>query len=396
MEQQSQPQLTVTEPAMPASGVLVVDKPQGVTSHDVVAAARGALHTRKVGHAGTLDPMATGVLVIGFGDATRLLNIIVDHDKTYEATIRLGQATDTDDADGTPVDPAAVTASLRIDVDAAAATFREEWACVIDGTRGDDDGAPTDRADAGSAVRALLEYLIADRLTGRIEQVPNAFSAIKIDGRRAYDLAREGRDVTLAARPVTIGAFDVLDMRLGWTTAASAGEPLVGNAPGDGFIPVIDLDVRVTCSAGTYIRALARDLGAMLGVGGHLTRLRRTRVGRFAADAPTVVAARAESKTFVNRDGQSVTRNRAVIDRGMALVAAILPMDAAVRTAMPTVDITARDAADLRFGRRIAADVHGPTAAIVSAHDGSPADVVAIVERARRGEAKPVAVFAAH
>ena len=398
MEQQSQPQLTVTEPAMPASGVLVVDKPQGVTSHDVVAAARGALHTRKVGHAGTLDPMATGVLVIGFGDATRLLNIIVDHDKTYEATIRLGQATDTDDADGTPVDPAAVAASLRIDVDAAAATFREEWACVIDGTRGDDDGAPTDRADAGSAVRALLEHLIADRLTGRIEQVPNAFSAIKIDGRRAYDLAREGRDVTLAARPVTIGEFAVLDMRFGWTEAAATGGPLLdsASAPDAGVIPVIDLDVRVTCSAGTYIRALARDLGAMLGVGGHLTRLRRTRVGRFAVDAPTVVAARAESRTFVNRDGETVTRNRAVIDRGETLASAILPMDAAVRTAMPTIDITARDAANLRFGRRIGADVHGPTAAIVPAHDGTPADVVAIVERARRGEAKPVAVFAAH
>ena len=368
MEQQPQQHTITSEPAMPASGVLVVDKPQGVTSHDVVAAARGALHTRKVGHAGTLDPMATGVLVIGFGDATRLLNIIVDHDKTYEATIRLGQATDTDDADGTPIDPAAVAASLPID------------------------------AGSADAIRERIERIIGERLTGRIDQVPNAFSAIKIDGRRAYDLAREGKDVTLAARPVTIGEFAVLDMRFGWTEAAAAGGPLFdsASAPDAGVIPVIDLDVRVTCSAGTYIRALARDLGAMLGVGGHLTRLRRTRVGRFAVDAPTVVAARAESRTFVNRDGETVTRNRAVIERGETLAAAILPMDAAVRTAMPTIDITARDAANLRFGRRIGADVHGPTAAIVPAHDGTPADVVAIVERARRGEAKPVAVFAAH
>ncbi|WP_125967515.1 tRNA pseudouridine synthase B [Bifidobacterium samirii] len=387
---------------MPASGVLVVDKPQGVTSHDVVAAARGAVHTRKVGHAGTLDPMATGVLVVGFGDATRLLNIIVDHDKTYEATIRLGQATDTDDADGTPVDPAAVAASLRIDAGAADPTFRDDWMRIVGGREsgGDTpaDGIGAGDADVSTALRARIERVIGERLTGRIEQVPNAFSAIKIDGRRAYDLAREGKDVTLAARPVTIGEFAVLGMRLGRTEADAAGGPLLDSASAADavLIPVIDLDVRVTCSAGTYIRALARDLGAMLGVGGHLTRLRRTRVGRFAVDAPNVVTARAESKTFVNRDGETVTRNRAVIDRGETLAAAILPMDAAVRTAMPVVEIDAAAAVDLRFGRRIAADVHGPTAAIVPAHDGTPADVVAIVERARRGEAKPVAVFAAH
>lgn len=271
------------------SGLLVIDKPQGVTSHDVVAAVRGALHMKRVGHAGTLDPMATGVLVVGFGNATRLLNYIVDHNKTYEATIRLGQRTTTDDAEGE--------------------LLPGEWA-------------------ASFPSRQAVEQLITERFTGRIEQVPNVYSAIKVNGQRAYDLAREGKDVELKARPVTIEEFNVRQARYGYTHSNRAGAELVdavvADTASDGWIaniapredmqPVMELDVTVTCSAGTYIRALARDLGEELGVGGHLTMLRRTRVGRFSVDMPNVMSAHAESKTFINREGMEVTRNRAVLD----------------------------------------------------------------------------------
>jgi tRNA pseudouridine55 synthase len=202
-----------------SSGILLVDKPQGLTSHDVVARTRRAAGTRKVGHAGTLDPMATGLLVLGINSSTRLLTYLVGLDKEYFATIRLGVSTDSDDADGAVVS----TTSTRDVTDAA--------------------------IEAGVA-----------RLRGPISQVPSTVSAIKVDGRRAYALAREGEEVVLAARPVTISAFEILDRR------------------GD------DLHVRVECSSGTYIRALARDLGADLGVGGHLTALRRTRIGPFSID----------------------------------------------------------------------------------------------------------------
>ncbi|MGA1827266.1 tRNA pseudouridine(55) synthase TruB [Microbacterium sp.] len=205
---------------MVASGVLLVDKPGGMTSHDVVARARKALGTRRIGHAGTLDPMATGLLILGVEASTRLLTYIVGLDKTYEATIRLGATTDTDDADG-----------------------------VI--------GAVT---DAAAVDPAAITAAIAD-LTGEISQVPSRVSAIKVGGRRAYDRVRAGEEVELAARTVTVSRFDVLrDRRDG------------------GFL---DLDVVVDSSSGTYIRALARDLGEALGVGGHLTALRRTRIGPF-------------------------------------------------------------------------------------------------------------------
>jgi tRNA pseudouridine55 synthase len=207
------------------SGILLVDKPQGVTSHDVVARARRLLGTRKVGHAGTLDPMATGLLLLGVDSATRLLTYLVGLDKEYLATIRLGVATDTDDAEGEVV---ATTDASRV-------------------------------SDAAVAAGILAR-------NGAIEQVPSTFSAIKVDGRRAYDRARAGEAVELAARNVTIHDFELL---------ASRREGAV-----------VDLDVRVACSSGTYVRALARDLGAGLGVGGHLTALRRTRVGPFGvADA---------------------------------------------------------------------------------------------------------------
>ena len=210
-----------------SGGILLVDKPGGVTSHDIVARARRALNTRKIGHAGTLDPMATGLLVLGVGHATRLLTYVVGLDKTYEATIRLGVTTDSDDA----------------------------------------DGVETARADAGGVADDAIHRGIRT-LTGPISQVPSTVSAIKVGGRRAYDLARAGEQVELKARDVVISRFEVRGIRRG----------------GD----VVDVDVVVDCSSGTYIRALARDLGADLGVGGHLTALRRTRIGPFdVADAVT-------------------------------------------------------------------------------------------------------------
>ncbi|WP_447949489.1 tRNA pseudouridine(55) synthase TruB [Microbacterium aurum] len=225
------------------NGILLVDKPQGITSHDVVARARRALGTRKIGHAGTLDPMATGLLILGVGPATRLLTYIVGLDKTYEATIRLGVSTDSDDADGTT----------------------------------------TAQADA-AALAAVTDERIRDgiaALTGEISQVPSTVSAIKIGGKRAYDLARAGEEVQLKARTVTVSRFEVRPSTSSGTGAGSAA----ASGSRDG---VIDLDVVVDCSSGTYIRALARDLGAALGVGGHLTALRRTRIGPFrVADAAT-------------------------------------------------------------------------------------------------------------
>lgn len=210
-----------------SGGILLVDKPGGVTSHDVVARARRALNTRKIGHAGTLDPMATGLLVLGVGHSTRLLTYVVGLDKTYEAVIRLGVSTDSDDA----------------------------------------DGLETARTDAGGVDDEAIRRGIRS-LTGPISQVPSTVSAIKVGGRRAYDLARAGEEVELKARDVVVSRFEVRGIRR------------------DGGI--VDVDVIVDCSSGTYIRALARDLGADLGVGGHLTALRRTRVGPFdVADAVT-------------------------------------------------------------------------------------------------------------
>jgi tRNA pseudouridine55 synthase len=202
------------------AGVVVVDKPAGWTSHDVVARVRRLAGTRKVGHAGTLDPMATGVLVVGLNKATRLLGYLALDDKAYEADIRLGESTLTDDAEGE------VTATA--------------------------DASALSEHDLAAAVEAL---------TGDLEQVPSAVSAVKVDGRRSYARVRQGEEVALAPRPVHVSAFDVLAVR-------RDGER-------------VDVDVTVACSSGTYVRALARDLGDALGVGGHLTRLRRTRVGDF-------------------------------------------------------------------------------------------------------------------
>lgn len=254
---------------MVSPGILLVDKPGGMTSHDVVARVRRAFGTRKVGHAGTLDPMATGLLVLGIEGATRLLTFIVGADKTYEATIRLGSRTTTDDAEGeiTREAPAhAVGAVTRAQIDAGVATLR-----------------------------------------GEISQVPSAVSAIKVDGRRAYDRVRAGEAAELAARAVTVSRFDVLAERR--TRQA------------------IDLDVVVDCSSGTYIRALARDLGDALGVGGHLTALRRTRVGPFAVSDAAASDDLAE--------------------------APLLTPAAAASAVLPVFEVSAEEARDLRHGKRL-------------------------------------------
>lgn len=222
----------------PHGGILLLDKDEGWTSHDAVAKSRRAFGTRKVGHAGTLDPMATGLLVLGAGPATRLLTHLVGLDKTYTTTIRLGIATVTDDREG---EPTAVADSAAV-----------------------------------AAVLANPEQIAAEvlALTGDIEQAPSAVSAIKVDGQRAYDRVRAGEAVELKRRPVTIHEFEIAAPRAGTADDGTA---------------VIDIDATVRCSTGTYIRALARDLGAALGIGGHLIALRRTAVGPFSVtDAGTI------------------------------------------------------------------------------------------------------------
>ncbi|MFI1459605.1 tRNA pseudouridine(55) synthase TruB [Nocardia carnea] len=249
-------------------GLLIVDKPTGPTSHDIVARARKLLHTKKVGHAGTLDPMATGVLVLGVERATKLLGLLTLTTKAYTATIRLGCATTTDDAEGEVLTTAAA-------------------------------GHITD-ADIAGGVAVL---------TGDIQQVPATVSAIKVGGERAYARHRAGEEVKLAARPVTVSRFDVLARR-------DIAEP-----------DVVDLDVVVECSSGTYIRALARDLGAALGVGGHLTALRRTRVGPFTLEHARTLEQLAEDPV------------------------PSLDIDAAVRLSFPHRVIGADDVEKLRDGR---------------------------------------------
>lgn len=312
-------------------GLIVIDKPQRVTSHDVVAAVRSVLHVKRVGHAGTLDPMATGVLVIGFGYATRLLNYIVDHHKTYEATIRLGLRTTTEDAEGEII----------------------EWPA---------EEREHVRAQIAALSREVIEQAINTHLMGEISQVPSSYSAVKINGKHAYDLAREGKEVALEPRQVTVDSFDVLAVH----------EP-------DAAQGTRDIDVRVTCSAGTYIRALGRDLGHILGVGGYLTRLRRTHVGAFSLEGPHVLPARSEEHSFTTRDGRHESRMRARLDTTQEqLLGASLTMGQAARMTMPVVDIDDRQAQDLRYGRSIDVAVSTATAAIAHPADGDD-DLVAII-----------------
>ncbi len=247
------------------AGIVVVDKPSGWTSHDVVGRVRRLAGTRKVGHAGTLDPMATGVLVLGVGRATRLLGHLQLADKEYLATIRLGQATVTDDAEGDVV-----------------------------------SAAPAGQLDADAITAAMAP------LTGSIEQVPSSVSAIKVEGQRSYARVRAGQDVDLPARPVTVETFELGEVRR--------------------HDDVVDADVRVVCSSGTYVRALARDLGAALGVGGHLTMLRRTRVGAFDL---------ASARTLDDLETDFVMTG----------------LDVAARSSFPTLDLDDALATDVRFGR---------------------------------------------
>jgi tRNA pseudouridine55 synthase len=280
-------------------GLLVVDKPAGWTSHDVVARIRRLAGIRRVGHAGTLDPMATGVLVIGVGRGTRLLGHLALADKDYDATMRLGVITSTDDADGVVV-------------------------------------AECDASGVGDhALEMAMKKFVGD-----IEQVPSAVSAVKVDGERAYKRARRGEDVQLAARPVQVARFDVIARR------------------GD------DVDVAVSCSTGTYVRALARDVGAALGVGAHLIALRRTRVGGFGIDIAR-------------------TLDELAADLG------IVPLADAVAAAFPRVDVSEQDARRLTFGQRVdVADVP-PEPFGVFAPDGS---VVALGER-HDGRLRTLVVF---
>lgn len=274
----------------PEPGLVIVDKPGGMTSHDVVGRCRRIFGTRKVGHAGTLDPMATGVLVVGIERATKILGLLTATDKSYAATIRLGQTTSTEDAEGEVLQTVPA-------------------------------GHVTDAA-IGAAVAALR---------GDIAQIPSAVSAIKVDGERAYKLAREGRTVELAARPVRIYRFDVTAIR-------RAGD-------------FVDVDVDVDCSSGTYIRALARDVGAAVGVGGHLTALRRTRVGRFGLE---------ESRTLEElADGPRLS----------------YPLGEACLLAFPRRELTAQEAESARHGRAMTpAGIDGIYAA--TAPDG---DVIALL-----------------
>jgi tRNA pseudouridine55 synthase len=288
------------------SGLLIVDKPAGWTSHDVVAKLRKLAGTKRVGHAGTLDPMATGVLVVGIEKATRLLGYLTLAEKEYAATIRLGQTTATDDADGEPI-----------------------------------DHVPVNNLDEAELLRAVA------RLTGQISQVPPGVSAIKVAGQRSYRLARAGQAPQLAARTVTVSEFTVENIR-------PAGD-------------MLDLDVRVTCSSGTYIRALARDLGAELGVGGHLTALRRTRVGPYR-----------------------VSQARTLDELAAGLV--VIPLADAAAAAFPRRELTAEQARALAHGARLEAGGTGSEPVAAFAPDGS---LVALLTDAD-GRARSLAVFVTH
>jgi len=286
-----------------SDGFLVVDKPGGMTSHDVVSVARRALGTRKVGHAGTLDPMATGVLVLGFGNGTRLLQYITDGSKSYQATMLLGISTVSDDADGDV---------LKV-------------------------------KDASAITQAEIEKTLAT-MRGEIEQRPSSVSAVKVDGKRAYDRVREGEDVQLASRRVTISELRIDAVRV------------VGKT--------VEVDIFVTCSAGTFIRAIARDCGALLGVGGHLISLRRTQVAAFGLDRSITLE--------VLKSGDFTT----------------LDLATTASTIFPSRILDGAEENELHFGRVLTGSGNsGITAGITS--DGH---LNALLEE-RDGKAHPIAVF---
>lgn len=288
-------------------GFVVVDKAGAMTSHDVVAVGRRVLGTRKVGHAGTLDPMATGILILGFGHGTRLLQYITDGDKSYRATIALGAATITDDVEGEVISRAS-------------------------------------KSDLDAITDADIQRDLSS-MRGVISQRPSSVSAVKVDGKRAHERVRAGEVFELDSREVTISQLDVLEIRR--TDDA------------------IQIDIEVTCSAGTFIRAIARDLGASLKVGGHLTFLRRTRVASFGEDV---------ANTFEKfKAGEFKTL-------GLVDVA---------RSIFQLRDLNAEEAKELSFGRKISAS---PSAGIYAAISSSN-ELIALLENQDDG-AKPIAVFA--
>jgi tRNA pseudouridine55 synthase len=278
------------------SGLVIVDKPPGLTSHDVVARIRRMAGTSRVGHAGTLDPMATGVLVVGVERATRLLTYLVGADKQYDAMIRLGVSTVTDDR----------------------------------------EGAVLETPGAAGLTAAAIEDAVRP-LRGVISQVPSAVSAVKVDGRRAYDRVRSGEDVVLEPRQVTVHRFDVLSHQ---------------DTVDDNGTPVVDLAVEVTCSSGTYIRALARDLGRSLGTAGHLTALRRTRVGPYLVGG-------AHPLDDLAQEYQ------------------VLPIAEAARAAFPARELTEEEARRLAHGQRLDASEQGPGPVAAFAPDGTLVALVA-------------------
>jgi tRNA pseudouridine55 synthase len=288
-------------------GFVVVDKAGAMTSHDVVAVGRRVLGTRKVGHAGTLDPMATGILMLGFGHGTRLLQYITDGDKSYRATIALGASTITDDVEG------AITSKAT-------------------------QSQITETSD--EQIRTALASM-----GGVISQRPSSVSAVKVDGKRAHERVRAGEVFELASREVTISQLDVLEIRRGKDA--------------------IEVDIEVTCSAGTFIRAIARDLGATLNIGGHLTLLRRTRVASFGEDVANPF------EKFKSGDFKTL---------GLVDVA---------KSIFKVRDVTSDEAAELSFGRKISASAStGIYAAISTTHE-----LIALLENRDDG-AKPIAVFA--
>ncbi len=290
-------------------GLVIVDKPGGMTSHDVVARIRRLAGTRRVGHAGTLDPMATGVLVVGVEKATRLLGYLTLTEKQYDATIRLGQSTSTDDAEGE-------------------ITF----------------------AASAKDVSAETLATAVTSLTGEIAQVPPAVSAIKVDGQRAYRLTRAGSAPELKPRPVTVYEFTVTAIRPA--------------ADGD----LLDVDATVRCSSGTYIRALARDLGAQFGTGGHLTRLRRTRVGGYGLEAAKTLEQLAERFE-------------------------VMPLAQAAAAAFPRRDLSADEARRLAHGGRLAPGLHAETKDRPTAAYAPDGTLVALLAE-QDGQARPLVVFA--
>ena len=290
---------------MIAHGFLVIDKDPAMTSHDVVAMGRRALNTRKVGHAGTLDPMATGVLVLGFGNGTRLLQYVTNGDKSYLATVVLGAATITDDHEGEIVST----------------------------------------ADVSAVTDAAIETELA-KMRGTIAQRPSSVSAVKVDGERAHARVRAGEVFELPAREVTISNLEIIEIRR------------VDNR--------IEIDIDVTCSAGTFIRAIARDCGAALGVGGHLNKLRRTRVAGFGLDRTVSISA-LKAQDFTPLTMADVAR-----------------ATFAVRT------VSADEAIELSFGRALIANSTDEITAAISAAD----EVLALLQN-KEGKALPIAVFAA-